>query len=84
MRNNVKRIRMQKTGFGWWMLNNMDERGWSCTDVAEKLHTTRQSVNNHTYGKNKPSYMQVVAYCWVFDFKDNPDDIWELVQGEES
>lgn len=82
MKNNVKLIRMQKTGFGWWMLNNMDERGWTCTDVAEKLHTTRQNVCNHTYGRVKPSYTMVVAYCWLFDMNNSPNEIWEIVQKE--
>lgn len=43
-----------KTLFGKWLLDNMLANEWTCTDVAEKLHTSRQNVCFHVTGKTKP------------------------------
>lgn len=67
-----------KNDFGKWLLDSMIKNEFTCSDIANKLHTTRQAVRNHVNGIVLPSYVWVIAYCSLFD--ENPDDIWELVQ----
>ena len=78
----IRQIRKDRTGFGWWLLDNMDRRAWSCRDVAERLHTTRQNIRNHIISVTKPSYSQIIAYCWLFDFESDPNEIWSMIEGE--
>jgi DNA-binding XRE family transcriptional regulator len=63
--------------FGKWLLDNMLRRGMSCTDVAKALHATRQGVRVHIAGTTKPSYVWVMAYCWLFN--EDIEKIWKLV-----
>lgn len=61
--------------FGRWLHTNMLKNGWTCGDVAERLHTTRQCVRNHINGATPPSYVWVVAYCYLFG--DDPNRFWK-------
>ena len=74
--------KMPDTKFGSWLFSNMKARNYSCTMVAQKLHTTRQAVRNHVVGINKPSYVWIMAYCQIFNC--NPDKVWEMITKEES
>lgn len=71
-----------KTKFGKWLLDGMIVAGWTCVDVATKLKTTRQCVRNHVNGITKPSYVWVIAYCWMFGVPEYVDDIWQLISEE--
>lgn len=73
-----------KTTFGRWLLEGMIVAGWTCSDVANKLKTTRQCVRNHINGTTKPSFVWVIAYCYMFDVPEHIDDIWCMVCKEES
>lgn len=70
------------TDFGKWLYTKMKERDMTCNDVANRLHTTRQTIAFHINGRPNPSYPFVVAYCWMFG--DNPDNIWELVEHDKA
>lgn len=65
--------------FGLWLHNNMVEHGMRRSDVAEKLRVTGPYVSNHACGNRKPTFMNVVAYCWLFGNIDDPEEIWKLV-----
>lgn len=73
-----------KTKFGMWLLNMMMESEYSCEDVAKKLGTTRQSVRNHITGVINPTFVWVIAYCWLFNVMDDLNDIWNLTMEEET
>lgn len=73
-----KRKRTIRTEFGMWFTQNMFENGLTQMDVAKKLHITRPSVCNHAAGLAKPTFMNVVSYCWVFGSKDDPEEIYKL------
>ena len=68
-----------RTKFGLWMNQNMIRYGMRNVDVAKKLHIGRSSVTGHATGYHKPTFMNVVSYCWVFGGKDDPEEIWKLV-----
>ena len=67
-----------KNDFGNWLLNNILENNMTCSDVANRLLTTRQCVRNHINGDVVPSYVWVIAYCSLFN--DNPTIIWKMVK----
>lgn len=73
-----------KTKFGRWLLNEMINNEFTCTDVAKRLRTTRQNVRNHIIGVSNPSFAYVIAYCWLFNTIEYLDDIWILTMEEES
>lgn len=73
-----KRETIIRTKFGLWMNQNMIRNGMTQTDVAKKLHVCRAHVNSHATGYNKPTFINVVSYCWVFGSKDDPEEIWKL------
>lgn len=73
-----------KTKFGRWLLNRMNETGFTCADVARELGTTRESVWNHITGVADPSFVWVVAYCWLFNSLENLNNIWYLTMEKDS
>lgn len=72
-----------KTKFGRWLLDNMHDSKYSCGDVAKELGTTRQSVANHVNGVINPSFVWVIAYCWLFNAIEELNDVWYLTMEEE-
>lgn len=66
-----------KSTFGEWLLSNMIKNDLTCVDVANLLHTTRQSISNHVNDVHKPTYVWVIAYCSIFG--DDPDIIWKMI-----
>lgn len=77
-----KRETVIRTKFGLWLNQNMLRCGMRHADVAEKLHVRRAHVTCHASGYYKPTFMNVVSYCWVFGGKDDPEEIWKLVNEE--
>lgn len=73
-----KRDTIIRTKFGLWMNQNMMRNGMTQMDVAKKLHVCRAHVNSHATGYHKPTFINVVSYCWVFGSKDDPEEIWKL------
>lgn len=71
-----------ETVFGKWLHNNMIARNLTCGDVAEMLHATRQTIRNHIVGGSGVLYVWVIAYCSLFGGDVN--EVWEMVDGEES
>lgn len=69
-----------RNDFGLWLNQNMLRIGMTQTDVAKKLHVSRQSVTGHSTGMVKPTFQNVVSYCWVFGNKDDPEEVWKLVE----
>lgn len=74
-----KRETVIRTKFGLWLNQNMLGHGMRQVDVAEKLHIGRAHVAGHACGYHKPTFINVVSYCWVFGSKDDPEEIWKLV-----
>lgn len=53
-----------------WLYTQMGLREWRTITVADKLKTTKQTVCNHLKGEVMPSFITVIAYCWLFDEPD--------------
>ena len=64
--------------FGEWLFVNMMKRNLTCSDVANMLHTTRQTISNHINNIHKPTYVWVIAYCSIFG--GDPDMLWKTVE----
>ena len=77
-----KRETVIRTKFGLWLNQNMLRCGMRQVDVAKKLHVGRAHVAGHASGYHRPTFMNVVSYCWVFGGKDDPEEIWKLVNEE--
>lgn len=67
------------TEFGKWLYSNMIANDMSCTDLAHRLHVTKQTVVYHINGISYPNYPFVLAYCLVLGDDHNIDSIWEMV-----
>ena len=72
-----------KTKFGRWLLNNMIKYEYTCGDVAKELGTTRQCVRNHITGITDPTFVWVIAYCWLFNKMEYLNDVWCLTKEKE-
>lgn len=71
-----------RTKFGEWMAMHLCSTGMTIQNVADRLHCSRQIVSVHLNGKAKPSFRDVVAYCWIFNSKDDPEYVWNLTKEE--
>ena len=72
-----------RTKFGEWMAMHLCSAGMTIQDVADRLHFgSRQMVGMHLNGTAKPSFRDVVAYCWVFNSKDDPECVWNMTKEE--
>lgn len=70
-----------ETEFGNWLYSKMVENDLTCTDVAEKLHVSKQTIAYHTNGKVCPNYPFVLAYNTIFG--DDVDEVWNMVLRDE-
>ena len=66
------------TQFGKWLDVQMRKNNMSCLEVATKMHTCYTQVSLHRAGKKHPNFSTVLAYCWVFGCKDDPETVWKL------
>ena len=71
-----------RTKFGEWMAMHLCSTGMTIQNVADRLHCSRQIVSVHLNGTAKPSFRDVVAYCWVFNSKDDPECVWNMTKEE--
>lgn len=65
--------------FGLWMNQNMIKHDMRQIDIAKRLRVSRPHVAGHATGKVKPTFINVISYCWVFGGEDDPEEIWKLV-----
>ena len=66
--------------FGAWLLANMALKDWTYPQCAQAAHCDVVSVCKHVRHKTRPDFRTVVTYCWAFDMKDDPRQIWKLVE----
>ena len=67
------------TSFGEWLDRQMCINNLSTREVAEKLHCGSVTISYHRNGKRRPTFSDVVAYCWAFDCTDDPEKIWGMI-----
>lgn len=67
------------TEFGKWLDLRMRIHNVSALEVAKKLHCVQSAVYHHRTGRQRPTFSDVVAYCWVFNCKDDPEKVWAMV-----
>lgn len=68
-----------RTEFGLWLHKNFMRHGLTQRDAAIKLGISRASVCGHATGKVKPTFVNVIAYCWLFGGQDDPNEVWGLL-----
>lgn len=72
-------VRIDGVGhFGEWLVRELREHNMTCEEFAGLLKTTRQTITKYATKKARPSYITVVAICYIFN--RNPDAIWQLVE----
>lgn len=68
-----------RTKFGEWLDQWMQMLNMSGLEVADKLHCTESIISYHRSGKKRPTFSDIVAYCWVFGCNEDPETIWKMV-----
>ena len=79
---NGKRAANPRNKFAQWLVEHIDASGLTYADVGKKLHVGRTAISGHATGLSKPTFMNVVAYCWLFGVQDDPEEIWNLQKDE--
>ena len=64
--------------FGEKLKQEREKRGWSQTELSEKIHVSRQSVSKWETGKNYPSIEVIIDLSDLFDMT-----IDELLRSDE-
>lgn len=72
-------------GFGRWLDNMLFACNKSAREVAEALRISANTVRYHRRGTLRPTFPDVVAYCWYFTTQcvpnvGHPHKVWEVVQ----
>lgn len=75
------------TEFGKWLDTRMQSCNMSALEIASKLHCGHSVIYHHRSGRGRPTFSDVIAYCWVFKCPDDPEVVWKMtdmliVEGE--
>lgn len=71
--------RMKGIGkFGSWLAGKLIDSDMITQECANMLKIARSNVGAHIREINKPSFPDVVAYCYYLG--GDPEDIWKLVE----
>lgn len=68
-----------KTDFQKWFFDNLIENDLTMSDVASKLHTSRQTVSNHYRNSKSVSYCDIIGYCIVFK-TGNLEEVYKMAK----
>lgn len=63
-----------------WLAGVLNLCGVSQSELADRLHTTRQSVCKLLNGQTKMTFCKVVAVCYVCGLTDDPEAIWHSIE----
>lgn len=66
------------TKFAKWLDRQMCMYNMGGQEVADALHCSLGAVSYHRTGKCHPTFSDVVAYCWLFKSKEDPESIWKM------
>jgi len=69
---------MRNMNFSERLKSEREKKGWSQTDLAEKIHVSRQSVSKWETGKNYPSIEVIIDLSDLFGIT-----IDELLRSDE-
>ena len=59
-----------------WLCRVLNMCGMTQSEIADKLHTTRQSINKLVNGNTELTFDKICAICWACDLGENPDKIY--------
>lgn len=66
--------------FGEWLNMQLMTHDMSADELGcGKLHCSHGVVYQHRSGKYRPTFTDVVAYCWAFDCLNTVEEVWALV-----
>ena len=74
----------EEPDFGAWITMNRLIHDWSSQELADKIHMTKQSVNNMESGRTKVTFGTIAAMCYVFGDGDDPEEIYQKYFKEET
>lgn len=65
-----------------WLCDVLNYSGFTQSDLAEKLHMSRQSMSKLMCGVSKLSFCQMTAIIYVCELDSNPERIWREISQE--
>lgn len=74
-------LKKPETKFQKWFYEQLYKNYMNNSQVAEKLHVTRQVISVQYLRGTRPSYLWILGYCKVFNI-DNPDKVYEELEDE--
>ena len=63
-----------------WLLNILNESQMNSSELANKIHTSRQTLSCLINNKWPISFQYICAIIWATGFKENPETIYELIK----
>lgn len=67
------------TKFGQWLDLRMRIHDMNALTIAEKLHCSYSTIYYQRSGRQRPTFSDIVAYCWLFGCPDDPETVWQMV-----
>lgn len=75
-----------RTKFGEWLVHNIYHNDLTITQLAKRLHLSRATVSAHVNGTQRPTFVHILAYCYVFEKisgeTEFPQAIYKMVDEE--
>ncbi len=68
------------TKFRRWFLSNLSRINCSISRLANDLHMSRRCIYRQLDGSVKPRFCTIAGYCWYFDSKEDPEQVWSMVE----
>lgn len=66
--------------FDVWFTKRLNESNMTMTEVANNLMISHQSIRTYKNGYQKPTFVTVVALCWLFGMKDDPYEVYSYAE----
>lgn len=72
--------------FGHWLGKKLRDHDVAVHDLADDIISSPRTIYNHLTGRQKPTFMYIVTYCWYFETYfadgDDPIEVLRLVEEE--
>lgn len=62
-----------------WVCKVLNQCKFTQTELAKRLHCTRQMVSNLVNGRNNMTFDKVCAICYVTGIHDDPEEVWNAI-----
>lgn len=62
-----------------WLTNALNERQITVSELARRMHVTRQMVYNLLHGHQRMTFLHVIAICYLLKLEDDPKEIYKQI-----